>query len=291
VRTIPNSLEEAILKTLAYSSIFDYPLTVHEIHKFLIQKKTSLLSVKKALIAMKSVSQNKGYYYLNLKEDYTNRRNTLTKISNKKIKIAKRLGRLLSFIPTVQMIAVTGSLSMMNSKEDDDIDFLIIVSPGFLWITRLIVTLFLDFIGTRRKPKSKILKDKICLNMFLDNDHLHLPKNYQNLYSAHEVVQLKPIFSRKKTYENFLGENSWVLAFLPNSLSVNLIFRNRSTRCNEFLKKVIWPIETIVYFCQKRLMYKKITREVVNKHYIFFHPRDTKVQILGRYYKTLDMLK
>ena len=52
--------------------------------------------------------------------------------------------------------------------------------------------------------------------MFLDERHLQIPKKEQDLFSAHEVCQLKVIWEKDGIYQKFLKENQWVRQFLPN---------------------------------------------------------------------------
>jgi hypothetical protein len=52
--------------------------------------------------------------------------------------------------------------------------------------------------------------------MFLDEDHLEIPEKEQDLFSAHEVCQLKPIWSKDNVYQEFITQNQWYQKFLPN---------------------------------------------------------------------------
>ena len=68
-----------------------------------------------------------------------------------------------------------------------------------------------------RQPHQRFLvSDKICLNLWLDETALSLPRNQRNLYTAHEVVQVKPILDRDYTYLKFIIANLWLKNYLPN---------------------------------------------------------------------------
>jgi hypothetical protein len=127
-------------------------------------------------------------------------------------------------------------------------------------------------------PMRKIIRNRICANMYLDSTALALPHEKRNLYTAHEVVQVRPLINKDKIYEHFLTANSWVSHYLPNVPLPN----------NNIPKKTVGApyfsmIESLAYNLQHRYMRKRITRETITSHAAFFHPRDTGAQILKKY--------
>lgn len=203
--------KKAILRTLAYADVFDYPLKENEIFRFLIsnfQKELPTLSSE--------VSKKEGFYFLKGRKRIVVTRKKRERWSREKLKIAKRVAGWLKLIPTIQMVAVTGALAMNNSEKEDDIDLLIVTSKNRLWLTRLLTVFLVELVSHRRRPQDKNVKDKICLNMFLDEKHLAVPKKEQDLFSAHEACQLKLLWDRNETYQKFVKENQWVKHFLPN---------------------------------------------------------------------------
>src|SRR3989337_671925 len=121
---------------------------------------------------------------------------------------------------------------MENVGRADDIDLMIVTSRNRLWLTRLLVLALVSLIAERRKPpnqretqtpglitepsptKDKV-KNKICLNLFLDEDALAVPPAMRNLYTAHEVVQVKKLVSKDHIAERFLKQHTWVQRYLP----------------------------------------------------------------------------
>ncbi len=198
--------QSAILKTLAYADIFDFPLTEQEIRRWLIGPPDGELKFAK----------KQPFYFLKGREKIVAVRKKREKESQKKFKIAKRVANWLKFIPTIKMVAITGALAMNNAHQDDDIDLLIVSQKNRLWLTRLMTVLLTEIIACRRHPADREFKDKICLNMFLDEAHLAVPKKEQDLFLAHEVCQLKPIWEKDGIYQKFIKENQWVRRFLPN---------------------------------------------------------------------------
>ena len=182
-------------KTIKYSSFFGASLTLKELHFWLIStqkhsfKEVSGFVSKQPTIKKQLVSKHDP---------------NKTKITKQKIKNTQKLISVFKLIPSVKLVALTGSLSAGNPKGDDDIDLMIITSPNTLWLTRPIIILLVSIFSKRRKPprlcgacgEPRGLNDSICTNLWLDMASLEVPKQKQNLYTAHEVLQTKPLFDR-----------------------------------------------------------------------------------------------
>ena len=213
----PVELKKAVLSTLAYADIFDYPLKKEEIWRFLLSDiRYQILDVSKGLKELPEVSQKNNFYFLKEREHLVLLRKKRERWSKEKLKIAQKVANWLKIIPTIKMVAVTGALAMENSNENDDIDLLIITSKSRLWLTRFLTVILLELVANRRHPADKEVKDKICLNMFLDEGHLEVPKKEQDLFSAHEVCQLKVLWDKNGIYQKFLKANLWSKKYLAN---------------------------------------------------------------------------
>jgi len=209
-------LQKAILKTLSYADVFDYPLTLPELHQFLIGTKASINDLAKALTEIKEVTQDGQFFFLKKRPKIVQIRQKRFRWSQNKLKIAKQVAKYLKLTPFVKMVAVTGNLAMSNAEQKDDIDLLIVTSQNRLWLTRLLAVFLVELVANRRRPHDQEVEDKICLNMFLAENYLQVPKKEQNLFSAHEVFQAKLLWERKRTYQKFLKANQWAQKYLPN---------------------------------------------------------------------------
>lgn len=216
-------VQKAILRTIVYADIFEYPLSEKEIYRFLISNfqfsrhavGQAISNFQKNLENLNSKIQKKNnLYFLKGREEIVEIRQKREKESEKKIKITQRIANLLKFIPTIKLVGITGALAMNNANKDDDIDFLIITAKDRLWITRGLVVVLLRILGIYRRPNK--IKDKICPNMFLDESHLLIPKQEQDLFIAHEVCQLKPLWNKNQMYNQFIKQNLWVKKYLTN---------------------------------------------------------------------------
>lgn len=290
------ALEIAIINTLQYHNLFDYPLTFDEIKKYQILKiknKKHKLNIKNELdklINDKYITKAKGYYCLPNRGKIIDLRKEREVYSKEKIKIAKGIIRLIKVIPWVKMIGITGALAMGNSGQDDDIDLLIITQGNRLWLTRIILVILLELLGKRRRPNNSKYKNKICLNMFLDESVLRQAQDKQNLYTAHEIVQMKPIWNKDKTYEKFIKANKWVRRYLPNSIKCQM----SNVKSKKPYYSASWwmlitycmdRLEQLAFQLQYKYMKSKMTREQVNEHFAFFHPQDRTREILSKFRK------
>src|SRR4030043_205999 len=202
------TLEQAILATLAYHDIFDYPLTLEEIHKYLIAKKATVKAVDLKLHKLrinKKIEKKEELYCLRGRLHTTNLRRKRKRYSSPKIIRAKFYARVLQFIPTLKLVAISGALAMNNSHINDDIDLVLISSKGTLWTTRFLANILLFLF--KRKPYDKKISNKACLNTFIDESNLKISP--QNIYIAHEICQMKPIWDRGGTYDRFVKANLW----------------------------------------------------------------------------------
>ena len=269
----------SVLKTLCYSQIFSYPLTIHELWKYLIfDKKISYQEFLFRFYRIRQEFQLLGEYVVLFGDkQLVVERNSRTHESKRKMAKAHWVSQFLSIIPTIKLIAVSGSLSMFNAKKTDDIDLFFITSKNSLWVSRFLVNAVLFFLGEKRGREESYAKDKICPNMFISEDCLTIKK--KTIYTAHEVAQIKVIFSRGDIVSDFFRENKWVLKFLPN---VFVLGKRNKKENNTQTGIFLIFIEKIFYFLQHQYMKKRITHETVKKNIAAFHPiqNDKIVQIL-----------
>jgi len=280
-----DSREEAILKTLLYSSLFDYPLTKEEIYNFLIGKKINRKELSQSLKNVKiPIDFSRGFFFLKGNQKLVKIRQVRETISLNKLNKAKSIIGKLSLIPTIKLIGISGTLAMRNCKENDDIDIFVIAQSGLAWTTRFLTACFLIILGVYRNKNSKQYKDKICLNLVLGENRM-LFEN-KDLFTAHEIVQLLPIFERNGTYQKFLAVNQWVKKFFPNvQTRRGPVFKkqhNNLDRLFIFICKVLF-LEKALKTLQLFYMRKAVTKERLEDGFIGLHPFDYKSHILKKY--------
>lgn len=279
-------LQKCILRTLNYADIFDYPLKKEEIYRWYIKSfnhpLTSFNEELSDLIKEKLIENKDEYFYLKGRDEIVEFRKRREEWSKEKWEIAEEIAKKLKKIPGIKLIGITGSLAMSNSRKDDDIDLLIITAGNSLWLVRLMVFLFTLILGiNRRKPKDREVKNKICFNLFLEENHLKIDP--ENLFLAHEICQMKPIFERDNIYNRFIKENEWVKKYLPNAVKIT----NHQPLSTNNNKGLLSFLNYLAYRMQLLYMKPKITNEKVSLHQAFFHPHNLEKKILKEYQKRL----
>lgn len=257
----------AVRIAISYGEIFDYPLTEEELCVWLPYIRHPLMKLHEGVLR----KQKRLIAIRKIREAYC---------IEKWIR-AREVVALLKFIPTITLVGVTGGLARSNAKANDDIDFFIITSSRTLWITRALSTILLDFVHLRRRPDDTNVRNLVCLNMFMSEDGLSVPKHERDLFSAHEVLLMTPLLDRNVTYKKFLSANRWVKTFLPNA------WRSKSQASNSNVQQglhsmlviVIWIsrfFEVPARVIQLSYMQRRRTSEMISDTVIRFHPRDAR---------------
>jgi hypothetical protein len=208
--TTKATLTTAILQTVAYVDGFDYPLTAAEVHRYLIgtpatQKQVDTLLGNGRLIPHQ-LSCRDDYFTLPGRENIVEIRQQRQTIAEEMWPDALKYGRLIASLPFVRMVSVTGSLAVNNAVEGADIDYLVVTENGRLWLTRAFVILVVRLAAQRGIH--------LCPNYFLSQRALQIDQ--QNLYTAHELVQMIPI-AGLEVYRHLQTLNPWTKQFLPNA--------------------------------------------------------------------------
>ncbi|HET7080559.1 MAG TPA: hypothetical protein VFM49_24250 [Chloroflexia bacterium] len=206
----PSVLGRAILRTLIYADLFDYPLTCEEIAHYLMDCAATPAATARALhedaYLVGHIDSRDGFYFLRGREAVVATRRKRAAASARLWPRAARYTRLLRHFPFVRMLAVTGALAMDNVAGNPDIDLLVISAPGRVWICRRLLILAVRGI--------RVFGDEICPNFILAADSLALPQ--QDLFIAHELAQMRPAGGHA-VYAEMLAANGWLGRYLPNA--------------------------------------------------------------------------
>jgi predicted nucleotidyltransferase len=194
--------QSSILKTLAYFSIFSYPLLSEEI-KIYLQPGSGAEACNRILddlVTDGSIFKIENFYLLRNDAAWIKRRRDGNFRAEGLLPKARKIGRFLSGFPYVRGIAISGSLSKNYADEKADIDFFVITKSNRLWIARTLMHIFkkLTFLAGKQHF--------YCMNYYLDEKKLKLDN--QNIYTAVETITLLPVCG--DAMNDFFTANSWV---------------------------------------------------------------------------------
>ena len=202
------ALHGAVLKTLVYSDLFDFPLTAGELCTYLFDVGAAEAEVLQAARQCPDVVELDGHFCLRGRQHLVAERQRRL-VENEKLWLkARRYGSMVAALPFVRMVAVTGSLAPGNSRPGDDIDLLLVVAPGRLWLCRLLVLALVRAL--------RLIGDELCPNFLLSEGRLQIDGSAFPAYYARELSQMTPLFGAD-SYRALRLANGWTVRLLPNS--------------------------------------------------------------------------
>src|SRR3989344_1104746 len=147
-------MEKEIMSVLKYFSFFAYNPTSEEIYTFLqakINKNSLNIKLDRMVRQKLIVNYNKytppQYSIRKIKDQKSKIKNSEKKLNNLRFRLYVKL---ISLFPQIKLIGLSGSISMMNAGEEDDIDLFIIASKNRLFTGRFIALVLAQMFGLRR---------------------------------------------------------------------------------------------------------------------------------------------
>ena len=195
---------------------------------------------------------------------------TFLKGKNKKAEeLAKKISR---NFKDILFLGITGSVAAGYPKKNSDIDLIVITKINKLWWTRLRLRFFIMINKIpHRKFGKKEKVDEFCFNLWLDEKSLKLGQERRNLKNAVDLILMKPLINRKKTYEKFILINDWARDWVATgySLKPSVSLRETSPLKRETVLDEV--INWLMFGLQFLYMKRKIKNEKVGLHEAFFH--------------------
>ncbi|MDP3043629.1 MAG: hypothetical protein Q8N21_04470 [bacterium] len=232
-KNITNShIMQAIVETIAFFDLFDFPLTDFEVRQY-IDVKCELNDVQTVLNNKELhdfIEEKNGFYFLAGRREIIKTRQERRGYAQRKIKKAARVSKLFKLIPWIKMIAVGNIIGTDNLKDESDIDLFIITEPERIWLARFFCAGLAQLLGLR--PKKNNTRDKICLSFFVSEEAMNLEKlmldggkpspspraleRGRDVYFIYWLAGLKPVYNKAGIYEKFMEANGWIKEYLPN---------------------------------------------------------------------------
>ncbi len=252
-RAFGPSLEHAILETLAYFDVFDFPVCPEAMHRYLHDLPVSRAGLQAALYSLalaRRIETQDGYYVLAGRRSLVDLYASSAPQKARCLHLALQYGRLLSRLPFIRMVAITGSVAMQNGASGADLDYLLVTPSGRVWLGRL----FAVALGRWARLQGDIL----CPNIVLSADSLLWRQ--RDIYAAHELTQMIPV-SGFDLYWRLRALNAWTQTFLPNSSGAPFSVSLREPASRPLQRLLELPLQTALGTALEQFeMNRKIAR-------------------------------
>ncbi len=207
-----NPIDRAILRTVIYADLFNFPLTPSEIHHFLIHDQpVTLGQIETALKQSNDLKLHLHYRGEHVvcweRLALIEKRAQREAASQHLWPLALYYGRWLARLPFVRMVAITGALAVHNvADHDDDLDYMLVTQANRVWLARAFSIILVRL--------AKFRGVTICPNYVLAETALDQQR--KDLFIAHEICQMIPLYGHPLYWE-FRRTNAWTEAHLPNA--------------------------------------------------------------------------
>lgn len=224
-------LERSLLAALTYYDVFDYPLRIEELWRWLFvddpAERAAVAAAAPAdvermiarLAEGGAVERAGAYVTLPGRSRLVATREARRLIGEAKWRRAGRAAGALRILPFVRLIGVVNTLALDNARPSSDIDFLIVVERGRLWLTRLLVTAVVQALGLRRH--GALIADRVCLSFYVSDGRLDLGslRIEDDVHLTYWMAQFIPLYDRDGCLAAYRAANAWVDERLPNAWS------------------------------------------------------------------------
>jgi hypothetical protein len=200
--------ELAIARSVLYASLFQYPLTLAQLRQTLIesaQTPSQILATYGASQALQaSVEYRDSFFFPRGRYDLIQTRRQREARSRRFLARHRPLLALISAMPYVRMVALSGSIAHLNLEGDGDLDLFIVTRGRHVWSVTVGVVLLAKLMRRRRS---------VCANFVVADSRLALEP--QDLFTASQIVHLKPLVG-PDVLRQLVAANPFVGRFYPN---------------------------------------------------------------------------
>jgi hypothetical protein len=178
--------ELAIARSVIYASLFDYPLTLDQLHVNLIESEQTPEEILAVFDGSESLQHivdfRDGFFFPAGRDDLLPERRRREARSLAFLSRHRRLLQLLCALPFTRVVALSGSVAHLNLEPDGDLDLFVVTHGPRVWTVTLSAIVLTKLLGRRRD---------VCINFILADSHLRLEQ--QDLFTANQVIHLKPL--------------------------------------------------------------------------------------------------
>jgi hypothetical protein len=206
---IPTPEQElAVLRSVIYASLFDYPLTLAQLESSLIGVRADAAAIeawcRESDLLQAAIEQRDGLYFPAGRSDLVRTRSRRETLSRQLLDRDRRILALVAGMPFVRMVALSGSLAHLNAEGSADLDLFVITAPHRVWSVTVATLVLSKMLGWRKH---------VCMNYVVSESAMGIAP--ADLFSANQIIHLRPIVGHQ-VFQRFVQKNSFVRDFYPN---------------------------------------------------------------------------
>jgi hypothetical protein len=203
------SREIAIARTVIYASLFDYPITLDQLHYSLVesdQTRAEILAVYEGSELLRDILEYRdGFFFPMGRGDLVAERRRREARSDAFLAHHRLALRLICALPFTRLVALSGSIAHRNLEANGDLDLFIVTRGPRVWTVTVMLLVLTRLLGRRRT---------ICANFILADSHLAVDQ--RDLFTANQVIHLQPLVG-DEAIDQFRAANPFVARCYPNS--------------------------------------------------------------------------
>ena len=200
--------ELAVLQSVTYASLFDYPLTLPQLCESLVAERADEPTIARWLatgpLLQATIQRQNDLYFPAGRSDLVATRRRREALSRQLLEHDRQVLQFMAAMPFVRLVAVSGSLAHLNAEGQSDLDLFVITRPGRVWLVTLVALIVSRMLGWRRR---------LCLNYIVSEANLAIEPG--DLFSANQIIHLRPVIGQE-VYRRFLEANAFVRRYYPN---------------------------------------------------------------------------
>lgn len=290
----PTAAEQSILATLAYFDVFSYPLTPLEVWKWQYVDSDApeadcrtifsdvFTLLQNSVYLRERIDSDEGFYFLRSSESSVATRKERYLLAERKYQRVQHALRAFRYLPFIRCIAVCNTLAYSNTRDDGDLDLLVITEPGRIWTARMLATSLAQFLGWR--PDLRHTRDAICLSFFLAEDAFDLQSialTPDDRYLCYWLDQLVPLYGDASVVDALREKNQWYRKRLSHAYGT-LPARRRivtSTPVSTAVKSVLRAVHAGSFGKTLERRYEQIQRHLLPDRLRDMANKDTRVVV------------
>jgi hypothetical protein len=200
--------ELAVLRSVTYAALFDYPLTLAQLHATLIGVRADAETVaawwRTSDFLQAVIEHHDGLYCPAGRSDLLSTRARREVVSRDLLDRDRRILSVVAAMPFVRMVALSGSLAHLNAERSADLDLFVVTARHRVWSVTVSLLVIARLLGWRRR---------MCLNYVISENALRVEP--PDLFSANQIIHLRPILGRD-VFARFVEANEFVREHYPN---------------------------------------------------------------------------